>query len=187
MSALPVTFAAPLNVLSALGPSQQPDVTVLPGPDTSIMYFQMLGFAVLMLLVFGLVYRWLDHRAKQAAERLRVLEDALKRGDLDRMTREEIVEALTGRRGRPDTPDPGPGSSHWAMSLSGFLGWMCLCLGVMFCFLLASNILPGVLDATGTAYTGAILCAVGFGLVSFPLVWRELQRPSRRNPREQES
>jgi len=141
------------------------------------------GLTALALLVFGLVYRWLEHRAKHQAQRLRVLEDAVQRGDLDDVTRDELVEALTGRR-RADgsgAANHGTPPDNSLMQLLGFLGWMCLCIGVTFFLLTVTGSFQDL------AFSGAILCAVGFGLVSFPVVWRELQRSPRRNTREQES
>ena len=151
-------------------------------PMTYIFIYGLFTVA-LGFLVFGLVYRWLDHRSKHQAERLRVLEDALKRGDIDDVTREELVEALTGRRKNdaPSSAAPADSLGGPFLTMSGFFGWMCLCIGGVFFILAASG------PFSDLAFPGAILCAVGFGLVSFPVVWRELQRPPRRQASERES
>ena len=151
----------------------------------SLSLWSFVFLVVLVSLTFGLVKHWMDGRAKRESERLRMLEEALKRGDLDDVTRDELVEALTGRRRTPEAPPTAarpasPDAIGWLLKLGTFVGWMALCLGVTF-FLLTST--SNELQYLGLP--GAILSCVGFAMVTFPFVLRELQASPRRRAGEQ--
>lgn len=144
-------------------------------PNVSYFIFIVLGFV--------LIKHWLDSRTKQASERLRVLEDALKRGNLDDVTREELVEALTGRRVKR-SPAGVPmsvanNSSSVLMKIVAFVGWISFCLGMA--LVIVVNNTRGYPDLEVPA---TILSCVGFGLVTFPFVIRELQNSPRRHAGE---
>ncbi|MEE2888787.1 MAG: hypothetical protein VX951_15260 [Planctomycetota bacterium] len=169
-------------------------------PVSAMFSFSLYWFVFLVVLVsmtFGLVKHWMDGRARRESERLRMLEEALKRGDLDDVTRDELVEALTGRGarcdeyGRPNTrrtPGAPPAAAYpanpdaigWLLKLGTFVGWMALCLGVTF-FILTST--SNELQYLGLP--GAILSCAGFAMVTFPFVLRELQASPRRRAGEQ--
>lgn len=151
----------------------------------SYSLWSFIFLVVLASLTFGLIKQWMDGRARRESERLRMLEEALKRGDLDDVTRDELVEALTGRQRTPGAPPAAaypanPDAIGWLLKLGTFVGWMALCLGVTFFILVSSSY-----EFQYLGLPAAILSCAGFAMVTFPFVLRELQASPRRRAGEQ--
>ncbi len=153
------------------------------------MFYPFNNVPSFFYIVFGfiLIKVWMDNRSKQAQERLRVIDDALKRGDLDEASRDEMVQALTGRRvkSRP-VPQPqvpanpaNPGAVGVLMKLVTFIGWMAFCVGMAFVIIVSSTHGYSDLELPAT-----ILSCAGFGMLTFPFVIRELQATPRRHASE---
>jgi hypothetical protein len=135
-----------------------------------------------LLPIFGFVLlkTWMDHRAKRDGEKLRVLEEALRIGGLDDAAKQELMQTLTGRR--PAHRAPGnPGEVGIVLKLLAFVGWLALCVGIAFVILVVNFRMP---EELGIA--AAVLPCVGFGLVTYPFVVRELQATPRRHATNQQ-
>ncbi len=98
--------------------------------------------------------------------------------------------SLTGRRpSTPPTPPPAasrrPRSPHevgFFLKFLAFIGWLALCTGIAF-VILAVNY-----HNSSLRIPAALLTCIGFGLVTFPFVIRELQhkpRPRNEDPGQQ--
>ena len=125
--------------------------------------------ALVVIFVFVSVMVASQNRAKERREKLRIIEDAIRSGNLDAATKQELVAELTGRRpeaaGRP-VPRPVEGRrSGWAR-LSFAVGWLTLFLGIGFL----------CVDEREMFFAGSLLAVIGFGFVSLPLALRELDR-----------
>jgi hypothetical protein len=152
---------------------------------------------LVVIFAFVLIKHGMDTRARQQRDRMRLLEEALQNGDLDEHTRAELMEVLTGRYSGHSSRTPpvppvlppayrDPNRVGFIMRAIAFLGWMSVCLGIAFAILCNISRYYHDLEIPAT-----ILTCVGFGLVSYPMVIRELQTPRRASaapqPREQRS
>ncbi|MCB9888473.1 MAG: hypothetical protein H6836_02765 [Planctomycetes bacterium] len=132
------------------------------------------------VFAFALIKHAVDVRAKQQSDRLRVLETALKTQNLDTETRGELLEALTGRRRSQDPAVPSPVGVF--MKFVAFVGWLSLCIGIAFAILAAYT------GKHGFEIPATMLPCIGFGLVTYPFVVRELSAPvTRRQPSGQQT
>ncbi len=140
---------------------------------------------IITIFVFVIVKHAMDTKAKQDRERLRLIEEALRSGNLDDRSREELMGTLTGRKpteasrpsGAPTARNPDD-VGFW-MKVIAFVGWLAFCVGMSFVIICASS--------RGYEFLGvpaAVLSCGGFGLVTYPFVIRELNSP-RRHPAQQ--
>lgn len=137
-------------------------------------YFWLL----LLIFAFVLTKQAMENRAKQERERLRLLEEALRHGDLDQKTREELAAVLTGQARRDRNRDrqrhpaaagagaPGVSILH---RLLAFGGWVSFCVGIAFLIAYGGH------GDDEMLLTGALLSCLGFALVTYPFVIRELR------------
>ncbi|MHC4079470.1 MAG: hypothetical protein ACYST0_13630 [Planctomycetota bacterium] len=143
---------------------------------------------LIVIFVFAFFMRWMDVMAKDRQARMKLLEEAVKAGNLDEQAREDLVAAVSGRRPRRHNKQaaaaPAPASPHRASFLERlmmFVGWMGFLTGVaLLTFGLSSN----GYGADELALGGVIVGLCGFGLITYPFVIRELEsRGAARVPR----
>ncbi len=138
-----------------------------------------------VLFTFMLIKHAMDTRAKQQADKLKLIETAIKDGNLDAQAKEDLMVAFTGRR--PSSPPRQqvqvvgtPYRVGGLVKFIAFIGWVALCVGIAFV------ILTLAFEERGVEIPAVLLSCVGFGLVTYPFVIRELQAPVvRRQPSEQ--
>lgn len=140
---------------------------------------------ILVIFVFVLIKHAMDTKAKQDRDRFRLIEEALRSGNLDDRSREELMGTLTGRKPAPP-PQPtatamarNPNDVGFLMKFIAFIGWLTFCIGISFVIICASSHGNDYLAVPAT-----ILSCAGFGLVTYPFVIRELNSP-RRHPADQ--
>jgi hypothetical protein len=120
------------------------------------------------VFLYMLLKTLIEHIAAGRADRVRLLEEALKSPHLDRPTLESLTYQLTGHR---PPRDKGP-SRFLAILLA--IGWLTLFVGV-------GVWVGGVTSGDNDMIAGGIVTAViGFGLVTYPFALRELE--ARRQP-----
>ncbi len=124
-----------------------------------------LPFALLGM-IFGFIFfmNLLQNRAKERKERLRVLEGAIRSGNLDAQTQQDLMEGLAGgrrRRHRPAATAPQPRGRY----LYG-LGWLGMFVGI-------GLMLVGDRDVFEA---GIIVTAISFGVVTLPFAMREFEQ-----------
>ncbi len=119
--------------------------------------------ALILAVIFGykLVQRWMDEQARVRAERLRLLEQALKNPSIDRATVEGLAQKLTGARRVERSGGAGPFTT-----LVLAAGWVTLFAGVAFR-------LSGEPD-------GILGVVTGLALVTLPFAVREFERHASR-------
>lgn len=136
----------------------------------------------IFLVIFGfiIVKHAMDTKAKHDRERLRLIEEALRAGNLDDRSRAELMGTLTGRKPEPRYQAPNmkrnPDDAGFFLKLIAFVGWIGFCVGISFFILCMNNYRFEFLAVPAT-----ILSCAGFGLVTYPFVIRELNA-TRRNP-----
>ena len=142
---------------------------------------------IAVIFVFVIIKHGMDNKAKHDRERLRLVEEALRQGNLDDRSRAELMGSLTGHN-RPANPTPPPPprvkSPHdvgFFLKFLAFLGWLSFCVGIS--FVIVANSFSGYY--TSFAVPATILCCSGFGLVTYPFVIRELTSPRRDQAAEQ--
>ena len=150
------------------------------------MIYTILAF----VLGYMLVKHAIDVMENRDKERLRILEDALRDGDMDDETKEQLMQGLAGRRAggrmgraaaaRASAPVVSYPASGW-MKFIAFVGWIVLCLGVAFIMIATCT------RAYGMEAPAAVLTCLGFGLTTYPFVIRELQSVPRRSAPDQAS
>lgn len=123
--------------------------------------------ALVVIFCFVSVMVASQNRARERREKLRIIEEAIRSGNLDAATQQEFVAELTGRRPevRPSESPAASPRSAWARLAFG-IGWLCLFVGLA---LLA-------IDDRDALYAGIVVAVIGFGLVTLPLALRELDR-----------
>ena len=136
------------------------------------------------IFAFILIKHAMDTHAAHEQEKLRLLEEALRQGNMDEKSKEDLMESLTGRRpSSPPTPPPavpqrprGPNEVGFFLKFLAFIGWLSLCTGIAFLILWAN------FNTRSLEIPAVLLTCIGFGLVTFPFVIRELQfKPRPRN------
>jgi len=128
-----------------------------------------------VIFVFAFFMRWMDVMSKDRMARMKLLEEAVKAGNLDEDGRHELVAAVSGRRPRrhKQAPTPAaPQSPHRASFFERFLlfvGWMAFVVGIaLFTW--------GLADACEDVVVAGIITGLGgFGLLTYPFVIRELE------------
>lgn len=119
------------------------------------------------ILGFVLLRGWTEQKARERADRLKLLEQALANPAIDRATLQELTQSLTGAR------PPGENGRR-AMAVLLAIGWLTLFSGIGVLILGALTHNP---DASAA---GVLTGLVGFGCVTYPFALRELE--SRRQP-----
>lgn len=114
------------------------------GMDNILIFMAVIfGF----ILFGGMIQSWQKHRR----DKLKILEEAIRSGNVDPETKRTIIESLHGQTSR--------------MRMMFGVGWVGLFVGVG---LLIS-------DERDLIAPGAIVSAVGFALVTLPIAYRELE------------
>ncbi len=126
--------------------------------------------AALLTLIFAFIALMTitQNRAKERKERLRVIEDAIKSGNLEPDVKQELVGELTGRRPHRPRPHVVPGPETRGKFVFG-IGWLGLFTGI-------GLMLMGERDVFEA---GCLMTALSFGVVSLPLALRELDARKR--------
>lgn len=136
------------------------------------MYWQRMD---VLALVFGFVVLvvFLGNRAKYRSQRLKVIEEAIRRGNLEQAAQDELVRELTGRRvQRPRSAPAAPGEGSFTSFARWVFvgGWIGLFVGI------ALLIGAGATGDDEVGIAGGIIGAISFGVMSLPFALRELDR-----------
>lgn len=121
-----------------------------------------------LVLIFGFIVTIsaISRRSKERRERLRILEEQLRAGNLDGPEKQRIIEELTGRRFPAPAGPIAPQRPFSAAARVAFgVGWMMI-------FLAIGLLLSGGRDETEGA---TIVGPLGFALVTLPIALRELE------------
>ena len=128
-----------------------------------------------VIFVFAFFMRWMDVMAKDRQARMKLLEEAVKAGNLDEDVRHELVAAVTGRRSRrhkqapPPAAPPSPHRATFFERFFMFVGWMAFLVG-------AAILTWGLSDDCGELVLAGMITGLGgFALVTYPFVIRELE------------
>jgi hypothetical protein len=133
---------------------------------------------LVVIFVFAFFMRWMDMISKDRQSRMKLLEEAVKAGNLDDQGREELVAAVSGRRPRrhkqpaaPAAPAAPvvPNRATFIERVMMFFGWMAFLIGGA---LLTYGIAG---DCEDFILAGIIVGLSGFGLLTYPFVIRELE------------
>ena len=128
-----------------------------------------LAIILVPIFVFVLFRSAMESRQKDRAEKLRVLEEAIKTPGIDRATINSLAHQLTGKK-PPRTPgESGRRAMAWVLAL----GWLTLFAG------LGVVVLGEMISCSEASAAGLLTALVGFGIVTYPFALRELE--SRRN------
>ncbi len=124
-----------------------------------------MDFTLLLALVFAfsITKMLVDQRAKNRADNLRLLEQALQNPAVDRATVETLTFQLTGRR-----PAREAGPSRTMAILLAF-GWIALFSGI------GVMAIGGIVGAEEALAGGVMPAVIGFGLITYPFALRELE------------
>ena len=125
---------------------------------------QVVWILIPIIFVFVLIRGIFDQRAKERAERTRLLEEALKNPTIDRTTLTTLAHQLTGVR-----PPGGEQRTGRGVKLLLVLGWLTLFSG------LGVWVLGEMIAEAAVSAAGVLTSIVGFGLVTFPFALRELE------------
>ena len=130
---------------------------------------------LVVIFVFAFFMRWMDMIAKDRQSRMKLLEEAVKAGNLDEQSREDLVAAVSGRRPRrhkqPAAPVP-PNKATFLERVFMFVGWMAFLVGGA---LLIYGFSASGYGAEELILAGSIVALGGFGLLTYPFVIRELE------------
>jgi len=119
---------------------------------------------LITIFVFALVKHWMDSGIQARAERVKLLEEALKNPSIDRGTIESLTYQLTGQR----TPRANQGMNRLMAGVLA-IGWLGLFAGIgIWVF--------GEMVHEKDAVAGGIITTIAsFGLVTYPFALRELE------------
>lgn len=122
-----------------------------------IILFLVLGYALLR--------RWLDQCERAHADRVRLLEEALRNPHIDRQTVENLAYQMTGKR------QPGAVGPLLAVVIGiGWVGWF---LGIALLVASATRIVPA--DVVNEVWLGGwVVLSISFGVLTYPMALREL-------------
>ena len=112
------------------------------------------------IFAFVLLRGWLDQRAKERLERIRVLEAAIRNPAVDRATVHQIAEQLTSQK---------PISAARGMAIVLAIGWVTLFVGGGMMLADYLDLIPGIREGS------AIVALIGFAVVTYPFALRELE------------
>jgi hypothetical protein len=115
-----------------------------------------------VIFVFVTAMTISQNRAKERRERLRVIEEALRSGNLDAGEKQELMSQLTGRRPRRRETEHEP--RHAGAKFVFGIGWLGLFTGIALM----------TMGGDEPFQAGVFTAALSFALVSLPLALREL-------------
>lgn len=122
------------------------------------------ALAIIFPFILAVVY--IQNKSKENREKLRLLEEAIRGGHLDEQMRADLMYGLAGKR------RPRRERSPFNLSRLLFgLGWMALFVGVGLLFAGDRDMFTG----------GCIVSGIGFGFVTMPLAYRELDSRHRQD------
>jgi hypothetical protein len=122
-----------------------------------------LAFILAPILAFVLIRGQLDQRNRMEAQRMQLMEQALRQGQLDRHSLELLAQHVGGK---PPAP-PQPRSRWLALLLA--LGWLTLFAGI------GVSVLGSLINEKDAFSAGILVSIIGFGLVTYPFALRELE------------
>jgi hypothetical protein len=124
------------------------------------------------ILGFLIIKSGIDAKNKARADRVRLLEEAVKAG-ADRATIEALDWRLQGKKG----PEPtAPLRQNRLMALLLALGWLTLFSGA------GVWVLGLLTHSNDAASAGVLVSIIGFGLVTYPFALRELEARRQTTP-----
>jgi hypothetical protein len=118
--------------------------------------------AIIFSFVMGVVY--MQNKGKEQRERLRLLDEAIRRGQLDDQMRSELMSGFNGKRRRHSRQ-----GGFRLSRLSFGVGWLAMFIGVGLLFV----------DEPEAFTAGCVVSGIGFALVTLPLAMRELDMRDR--------
>lgn len=124
-----------------------------------------LAVILIPIFLFVLFRAALESRAKERAERLRVLEEAIKTPGIDRATIHSLAHQLTGKKAPKPPGEAGRRAMAWLLAL----GWLTLFSGI------GVLVLGEVIACSDVSAAGMLTSLVGFGVVTYPFALRELE------------
>jgi hypothetical protein len=128
-----------------------------------------------IIFIFAFFMRWMDVMAKDRQTRMKLLEEAVKAGNLDEDGRHELLAAVTGRRVRRHKHAPvvaqSPLRATFLERVILFVGWLGFLVGVA--LFIWGLVAPYQSDDCVVA--GIITGLAGFAFLTYPFVVRELE------------
>lgn len=132
---------------------------------------------VAVIFTFIFFMRWMEMMAKDRQTRMKLLEEAVKAGNLDDDGRHELLAAVTGRRpghfkkaAKAAAPVPSPHRATRPERLFLFVGWVGFLVGIA---LFSYGLWVRYTDDYVVA--GIVTGLAGFALLTYPFVIRELE------------
>ena len=125
-----------------------------------------LPIILIAIFCFVILKNHTEQRARERARKLQMLEDAIKSGNVDRNTVEDLAAALSGRKPAPRQTDgtPRPRGTAWLA-----LGWIGIFVG------LGIAGIGGVSEEEGAIGAGVLVTLISFGITTYPFALRELE------------
>ena len=130
----------------------------------------------ILCVIFTFIFfmRWMEMMAKDRQTRMKLLEEAVKAGNLDDDGRHELLAAVTGRKVRhikkatPVAPSPHRATKLERLFL--FVGWMGFLVGV-------ALFVVGIFNRydDDVMIGGIVTGLAGFAFLTYPFVIRELE------------
>lgn len=121
---------------------------------------------LIAIFCFVIIKNHMEQRARERARRLQLLEEAIKSGNVDQNTVEDLAAALSGgkpaRRRADGTPKPR--GAGWLA-----LGWIGIFVG------LGVAGIGGVSNEESAIGAGVLVTLISFGITTYPLALRELE------------
>ncbi len=129
---------------------------------------------LVVIFIFAFLMRWMDLRAKDRQHRMKLLEEAVKSGNLDDEARQDLVQAVSGRpwrRRRDKTEAASPVQGVGILSrFIMFVGWISMLVGLGFAIYEANAV-----QSEDLILPAIILICVGFALVTYPFTVQVLE------------
>lgn len=119
---------------------------------------------LIVIFVFALVKHWMDSGIQARAERVKLLEEALKNPSIDRATIESLTYQLTGQR----SPKANQGMPRLMAGVLA-IGWLGLFTGI------GVWVFGEMVHDNDSVAGGIITTIAAFGLVTYPFALRELE------------
>lgn len=122
-----------------------------------------LAIILVPVLAFVLIRGQLEQKNRLEVQRMQLLEQALRQGQLDRHSLELLAQHLGGKPPAPERP-----RSRW-LALLLALGWVTLSVGA------GIAALGSMMGGRDEFAAGILVSIIGFGLVTYPFALRELE------------
>ncbi len=124
---------------------------------------------LIAIFCFVIIKNHMDHRAKERARKLQILEEAIKGGNLDRDMVDDLAATLSGRRpARRPQAQPRPRGT-WLLAL----GWIGIFIGLG--ILALGGISSNSSDGEELMGAGLVVALISFGVTTYPFALRELE------------